>query len=149
MATLELPDLTQLTNDPISHSPWWSIIPTKLPADILKFNGNPREDPSTHAITYHLWCSSNSLNDDSIRLRMFQQMLIGTTTKWYIELLRVSFQDFITLATTFLTHFQFPIKYKNRTKLFTNFKQSNSTHISNKIHEWRHYYRLTKTYVLE
>jgi len=32
-------------------------------------------------------------------------------------------------------------------KLLTNFKQSNSTHISDRIHEWRHFRRLVKTYV--
>ena len=66
VATLELPDLNRLTNDPISYAPWWPVIPHKLPSDIPKFNGNPREDPSNHVMTYHLWCSSNSLNDDSV-----------------------------------------------------------------------------------
>jgi len=96
VATLELLDLTQLTNNLVAHLPWWSIIPTKLPYDIQKFNGNPGEDPSTHVMTYHLWCSSNSLNDDSFRLHLFQRTLIGTITKWYIELPRASFHDFNT-----------------------------------------------------
>lgn len=72
VATLELPYLTRLTNDPISHSPLWLVIPTKFLSDIPKVNGNPREDPSTHILNYHLWCSSNSLNYDSIHLRLFQ-----------------------------------------------------------------------------
>ena len=84
VATLELPDLNQLTNDPIHYLPWWSVIPPKLPSDIPKFNGNSREDLSMHVMTYHLWCSSNSLNDDSIRLCLFQGTLTSPAVKWYI-----------------------------------------------------------------
>lgn len=98
---------------------------------------------------YHLWCSSNSLNHDSIRLCIFQRMLIGTAAKWYIELPRASFHDFNTLATTFLTHFQFPIRYETRTELLTKFKQLDSAHISNYIHERRRHRRLVKAYVLD
>lgn len=39
-ATLKFLDLNRLTNDPITHSPWWSVIPTKFPSDIPKVNGN-------------------------------------------------------------------------------------------------------------
>ena len=85
------------------------MTPHKLPSDIPKFNGNPGEDPSTHAMTYNLWFSSNSLNDDSVRLRLFQCTLIGPATKRYIELPRASFDNFTALATIFLTHFQLPI----------------------------------------
>ncbi len=105
MESLELPDLSRLTNDPIAYTPWWSTILHKLPSDIPKFNGNPGEDPSNHVMTFHLWCSSNTLNDDSIRLRLFQHTLTGSAAKWYIELPRASFDNFSTLATTFLTHF--------------------------------------------
>ena len=66
VATFELPNLNWLTNDTIKYAPWWLVISHKLPSDIPKFNGNPGEDPSTHVMTYHLWCSSNSLNDDSV-----------------------------------------------------------------------------------
>jgi hypothetical protein len=79
--TLDLPDLSRLTNDPIFHSPVWPIIPAKLPSDIPKFDGNPGEDPNNHVMTFHLWCSSNSLMDDFVRLRLFQQMLIGSDNK--------------------------------------------------------------------
>jgi hypothetical protein len=72
LVTLDLPDLSRLTNDPISHSPVWPVIPAKLPSDIPKFDGNPGEDPNNHVMTFHLWCSSNSVMDDSIRLRLFQ-----------------------------------------------------------------------------
>jgi hypothetical protein len=83
---LDLPDLSRLMNDPISHSPFWPVIPAKLPSDIPKFDGKPGDDPNNHVMTFHLWCSSNSLMDDSIRLHLFQRTLTGTTTKWYIEL---------------------------------------------------------------
>jgi hypothetical protein len=49
--------------------------------------------------------------DDSIRLRLFQRTLIGSTAKWYIELPRGFFFDFNTLAMAFLTHYQLPIRY--------------------------------------
>jgi hypothetical protein len=39
LATLDLLDLSRILNDPIFHSPYWSIIPTKLPSDIPKFDG--------------------------------------------------------------------------------------------------------------
>lgn len=67
------------------YSPYWSTIDTKLSRDILKFNGNPGKDTSTHVITYHLWCSSNSLNDDSIHLQVFQISLTVIEVKWYVE----------------------------------------------------------------
>ena len=50
VTTLELPDLNQLTNDPIAHSPWWLVIPTTFPIDIPKFHLNPGEDPFTHVL---------------------------------------------------------------------------------------------------
>ena len=37
LATLNLPDLSRLKNDPISHIPAWMAVPTKLPLDIPKF----------------------------------------------------------------------------------------------------------------
>ena len=110
MATLELPDLNWLTNDPINYAPWWSVIPHKSPSDIPKFNGNLGEDPSTHVMTYHLWCSSNSLNDDSVQLCLFQRTLMDPAAKRYIELPRASFNNFTTLATVLLTHFQLPVR---------------------------------------
>ena len=147
MATLELLDLNRVTNDPIAYASWWPVISHKLSSDIPKFNGNLGEDPLNHVMTFHLWCSSNTLNDDSIRLFFFQQTLTGPTTKWYIKFPRTSFDNFSTLATTFLTHFQLPIRYEMGTELLTNFKQTTATHISDHIHEWRHRRRMVKTYV--
>jgi hypothetical protein len=72
LATLDFPYLSRILNDPIRHSPHWTAIPTKLPSDIPKFDGKAGEDPKNHVMTFHLWCSSNSLMDDSIRLRLFQ-----------------------------------------------------------------------------
>jgi hypothetical protein len=66
-------------NDPIHHDPSWPAVPTKLPSDIPKFEGKSGEDPQDHVTTFHLWCSSNSLNDDSIRLCLFQHTLTGGT----------------------------------------------------------------------
>ena len=74
-------------------------------------------------------------------------MLTGLATKWYIELPRASFDNFTALATVFLTHFQLLIKYEIGTELLTNFKQTNATHISDHIHEWRRRRRMVKTFV--
>jgi hypothetical protein len=72
LASLNIPDLTKLTNDPILHDPTWPNMPTKLPSDIPKFEGKPGDDPANHVMTFHLWCSSNNIMDDSIHLRLFQ-----------------------------------------------------------------------------
>ena len=66
MASLNLPDLAWLTNDPILHNPLWPPIPTKIPLDIPKFEGKEGEDPQNHIMSFHLWCSSNSILDDSV-----------------------------------------------------------------------------------
>jgi hypothetical protein len=137
LATLDLPDLSRILNDPILHSPYWAIIPDKLPSDIPKFDGRSGEDPNNHVMTFHLWCSSNSLMDDSIILHLFQRTLTGSTSKQYIELPQGFFNDFNTLAMDLLTHYQLPIRYKTGTKILSSFKQSSSTHISDHIHEWR------------
>jgi hypothetical protein len=149
LATLDLPDLSRLTNDPIYHSPVWLAILAKLPSDIPKFDGKPREDPNNHVMTFHLWCSYNSLMDDSIRLRLFQRTLTGSATKWYIELPCASFHDFNSLAMSFLTHFQLPIRYETGTELLTSLHQTTSIHISNHIHEWRRRRRLIKVVIPE
>jgi hypothetical protein len=66
LATLHLPDLTRLLNDPICHDPRWPPMLMKFPSDIPKFEAKPNEDPGDHVTTFHLWCSSNSLKDDSV-----------------------------------------------------------------------------------
>jgi len=105
LATVELADVSKLKNDPILHNPYWPLVPTKIPGDYPKFNGKSGEDPQVHVITYHLWCSSNSWLDDSIRLHLFHRTLTGSAEKWYIELTHGTSQDFNSLAMAFPTHF--------------------------------------------
>jgi hypothetical protein len=66
LASLNIPDLRKLTNDPILHDPTWPAMPTKLPSDIPKFEGKAGDDPTNHFMNFHLWCSSNNIVDDSI-----------------------------------------------------------------------------------
>ena len=77
MAHLNLPNLARLTNDPILHQYFWPPMPTKLPSDIPKFEGKVGECPQNHIMTFHLWCTSNNIIDNSIRLRLFQRTLTG------------------------------------------------------------------------
>jgi hypothetical protein len=86
LATLHLPNLKKLLNDPICHDTSWPPMLTKFPSKIPKFEAKPNEDPGDHVTIFHLWCSSKSLRDDSIQLRLFQRTLIGSDVKWYIEL---------------------------------------------------------------
>jgi hypothetical protein len=147
LVTLDLPELSRLTNDPIFHSPIWPVIPAKLPSDIPKSDGKSGEDPNNHVMTFHLWCSSNSLMDDFVHLHLFQRTLTGSTTKWYIELPHASFHDFNSLAMYFLTHFQLPIRYETGTELLNSLRQTDSMHISDHIHEWRRRRRMIKVII--
>jgi hypothetical protein len=79
LATLNLSDLSKLMNDHVSHDPTWPPVPTKLLSDIPKFEGKNGEDPGDHVTTFQLWCSSNSLNDNSIRF------MIVSTHSHYTE----------------------------------------------------------------
>jgi hypothetical protein len=133
LATLNLPDLSKLMNDPVIHDPTWPPIPTKLSSDIPKFEGNNGEDPGDHVTTFHLWCSSNSLNHDSIRLRLFQHTLIGIASQWYIELPRGSYGSFQQLVLAFLNHFQLPVRYNASLELLSTLHQGTDTHISDHI----------------
>jgi len=45
LATLELPYVSRLMNDPIIHSPYYPLVPSKIPSDFLKFEGKVKEDP--------------------------------------------------------------------------------------------------------
>ena len=54
LATLNFPDLLKLTNDPVSHDLMWLVVPSKIPSDILKFEGKSGEDPRDHVTTFHL-----------------------------------------------------------------------------------------------
>jgi hypothetical protein len=134
---LEFPYFSHLKNDPISHDPSWSVMSTKLPSNMLKFERNSREELSTHIMTYNLWCSSKSLMDDSIRLHILQISLTKRTTKWYIELKGDSFNNFNDLEMVFLTHYQFPIWYEIIIELLTSLCQDTATQIYDHVHEWR------------
>ena len=68
LSTLNFPDLSKLTNDLVSHDPMWSVVPAKNPSGIPNFEVKSGEDPREHVTTFHLWCSSNSLNHDSFHL---------------------------------------------------------------------------------
>ena len=109
-------------NDPVSYEPAWLVVPAKLPLDIPKFKGKPGEYPSEHVTTFHLWCSLNSLHDDSIRLRLFQCTLTKPAAKWYIEVPRGAFVLFDDLAMNFLNHFQLPVRYDFGIELLLTFR---------------------------
>jgi hypothetical protein len=123
LTTLNLSDLSKLMNDLVSHDPTWPPIPTKLPSDIPKFEGKNGEDPGEHVTTFHLWCSLNSLNHDTIRLRLFQCTLIGVVSQWYIELPRGTYGSFNQLVVAFLNHFQLPIHYDAGLDLLSTLRQ--------------------------
>jgi hypothetical protein len=72
LAMLNLLDFMNLTNDLVLHDLSWLLIPIMLPLDILKFEGKAREDATNHITNFHIWCSSNSSMDDSIKPRIFQ-----------------------------------------------------------------------------
>jgi hypothetical protein len=108
-----------------------------FPSDIPKFEGKAGDDPANHVMTFHLWCSSNNIMEDSVRLRLFQRTLTGPSAKWYVEEKSGSHSTFESLAKAFLTFFQLPIRHDNGLELLSNFKQSSATHIADHIHEWR------------
>jgi hypothetical protein len=62
LASLNILDLTKLTNDPILHDPTWPNMPAKFPSDISKFEGKLGEDPANHVMTFHLWFSLNNIS---------------------------------------------------------------------------------------
>ena len=94
LTTLNFPDLSKLMNDPVRHNSSWPSIPTKLPSDIPKFEGKVGDDSGAHVTTFHFWCSSNSLNEDSVSLRLFQRNLTSNASKWYIEFPFAAFNSF-------------------------------------------------------
>jgi hypothetical protein len=142
--SLNIPDLTKLTNDPILHDPTWPRIPTKLSSDIPKFEGKAGDNLANYIKTFHLWCSSNKIMGDSIHLRLFQSTLTSPSTKWYVEEKYGSHVTFESLAKAFLTFFKLPIRHDNGLKLLSKFKQTSATHITDQIHEWRRQRNLCK-----
>jgi hypothetical protein len=122
-------------------------MPTKFPSDIMKFEGKTCEDPGDHITTFHLWCSSNALHDDSIQLHLFQRTLIGSVAKWYIDIDRLRYSYFTDLAMVFLNHFQLPLRYDANTELLAKFEQMKADHISDHTREWRRQKSLIKVQV--
>jgi hypothetical protein len=120
---------------------------TKFPSDIPKFEGKPGKDLGDHMTTFHLWCSSNSLRDDSVQLHLFQHTIIGGVAKWYIDLDCSRYSYFSDLAMVFLNQFQLTMRNDVGTELLSNFEQNKADHISDHIREWRHRKRLIKVHV--
>ena len=92
-------------NDPVRNNVAWPPVPIKIPSNIPNFKGEDGEDTGVHITTFHLWCSLNSLNDDSVRLRLFQRTLTHVAAKSYIELPFTAYDSFLDLVTMFLNQF--------------------------------------------
>jgi hypothetical protein len=147
LAMLNLIDLSRLMNNPVHHDPTWPPIPTKLLSDILKFERKTGEDPGDHVTTFHLWCSSNSLNGDSISLILFQCTLTGVMEKWYIDLPGGTYGNFNQMVLVFLNHFQLSVHYDVDIELLSALHRDKSTQISDNIQEWCIWKRLIKAYI--
>jgi len=98
-------DFNHLINDPLLHNPTWLEMSKELPSNILRFEGNPREGPTNHVHPFHMWCSSNSITNDSIHLWLFQCMVTEATTKWYVDNARATHSTLATLFETFISYF--------------------------------------------
>ena len=88
-------------------------------------------------MTFHLWCSSNNIVDDLIKLRLFQHTLTGAATKWYIELPQAKYPDFNSLAFMFLQYFQLSVRYDEGVEILLSCRKNTVNHITDHIHEWR------------
>jgi hypothetical protein len=144
LASLNIPNLTKLMNDPILHDPTWPNIPTKLPSDIPKFEGKPWEDPTNHVMTFHLWFSSNNIMDDSILLRLFQRTLTGSPVKWYVDEKIGSHVTFESLAKAFLCFFQLPFRHDTGLEILSELKKATVVHIVDHNNEWYQKHSLCK-----
>jgi len=88
LATLELLNVSKLTNDPILHNPYWPPVPTKIPSDCPKFDGKAGEDPQAHVMTYHLWCKS-MIQSSSMYFNGFSLALLPNgILSWLMERFR-------------------------------------------------------------
>ena len=93
---------------------------------------------------FHLWCFSNNIVDDSIRLRLFQCTLTSPAAKWYIELPQAKYPNFHSLAFMFLQYFQLPVRYDEGVETLLSCHQNTATHITDHIHEWWRHCSLSK-----
>jgi hypothetical protein len=137
LASLNIPDLSKILNDPILHDPTWSNMPTKIPSDIPKFERKLREDLANHVMIFHLWFSSNNIMDESILLRLFQRTLTGPSAKWYVDEKSGSHVTFESLSKELLAFFQLPVHHDIDLELLSECKKTSATHISDHIHKWR------------
>jgi hypothetical protein len=133
ISMLNFLDFSRLMNDPVSHDPSCPPFPTKIPSNILKFEGNIGEDPGDHVTTFHLWCSSNSLNGNYIHLILFQCTVMGVAMKWYIELPGGTYKNFNQMLLVFLNQFQLWVRYDANIEIFSALLQDKATHISKHI----------------
>ena len=85
------------------------------------------------------------MNDETVRLRLFQRTLTGVATKWYIEFPSATFDSFWDLANVFLNHFQLLVWYDADTEFFSTFRQDKATHILDHIQDWQRQKRLIKS----
>ena len=77
-----------------------------LPSNIHEFEGKQGHDLANHIMEFHLWCSSNSIVANSVRLHLLQRTLTSATTKWSVNISRASHTSFEMIATSFITYFQ-------------------------------------------
>jgi len=117
MVSLNLLDLAILTNDPMRHDATWPPMPTKLQSDIQKIEGKVGEDPQNHIMSFHLWCSSNSIVDDSIRLFLFHRTFTRVAANWYFEQPSGIHPNYVSLASNFITFFQIHVHYDEGVKI--------------------------------
>jgi hypothetical protein len=106
---------------------------TKFPLEIPKFKENLAEDSSDHVTTFHIWCSSNSLKDDSIQLCLFQFTLTESAAKWYIEIDCSRYSSFGEFEIPLLNHFRLSMRYDAGTELLANLEKTKVDHISDHI----------------
>jgi hypothetical protein len=118
-ASLNIPDLSKLMNDPILHDPTWPNMPTKLPSNIPKFEGKSGEDPANHVMTFHLWCLFKQHHGRSISLSLFQRTLTGPSAKWYVDEKSGSHVTFESLAKAFLDLFQLLVHHDTGLELLS------------------------------
>ena len=80
-------------------------MPMNLALNFPKFEGKQAKDPGNHVMTFHLWCLSNNIIDDTIRLRLFHHTLTVVVVKWYVEQAYATHGTFWALTTVLLAYF--------------------------------------------
>ena len=106
MVGLNFPYLRKLINDPIAHDLAWCAMPTKLHSDIPKFKGQVGEYLDNCIMYFHIWCSSNSIIEDSVWLASFNEPLQDPL---FVNEPIVTYDTFEGIAKAFLLFFQIPI----------------------------------------